>query len=434
MRSLSLLLSCVLLSIGARADHWPQWRGPAFNGSAPDADVPLTWSRESGLAWTTPLPGPGGATPAVWDESVFVTSPDAEKNLHLYCLDRATGAVRWKQKLASGDFTRGNNNLAAPSPVTDGRAVYALFGTGNLAALDFTGKTLWQRDLAAEFGKFSVMWLYGSSPLLYRGRLYVQVLQRSPVTYEYAKDGKPERESFLLCLDPADGHTIWRHVRTTDAQEESMESYATPMPYEGPEGSSLLAIGGDWVSAHDVATGAERWRASGLNPKRDHWRRVVPSPASWSNLVFACGPKREPILAIRAGGTGDVTATHTAWTCTNFSPDVCTPLVYRDRLYIHDGDRKVMQCFDPATGTQIWQGAMPVEGVTRASPVAAAGRIYTISEAGLVVVLEAGPAFKVLSTVAMGEGPCRATIAVSDGQLFIRTAKSISCVGQRTKR
>lgn len=431
---LSACLPLLCFAPTVHADNWPQWRGPAYNGSSAESNAPLTWSKESGVAWTTPLPGMSGATPAVWDDRVFVTSPDAEKNLHLICIDRASGKLLWQQKLAAGDFVKGNNNTASPSPVTDGRTVYALFASGDLAALDFSGKVLWKRDLAAEFGKFSLMWVYGSSPLLYRDRLYVQVLQRSPSAYAHANDGKAERESYLLCLDPSDGKTLWRHVRASPALEESMESYASPMPHEGVDGSSIIVIGGDCVTAHDAATGQERWRCFGLNPKGDHWRRVVPSAVSWQDLVFACGPKRESILAIRDGGTGLVTDTHTAWKCPEFCPDVCTPVLYRDRLFVQDGDRKVMQCLDPKTGTRIWQGTLPVEGVTRASPVAVAGRIYTISEAGLVVVLEAGSAFKVLATAAMGEGPCRASIAVSDGQLFIRTARSLHCIGERAPR
>ncbi len=414
----------------APAENWAQWRGPSFNGSTTATSLPVQWDATNRITWKTPLPGPSAATPAIWGDRVFVTSTDAEQQLLLLCLERSSGRIRWQKKLGEGDFIKGNNNLVSPSPATDGQRVYALFGSGDLAALDFEGRVLWSRRLDREFGKFSVMWLYGSSPLLFDGRLYIQVLQRNPPTYSYAQDDRPQRESFLLCIDPATGKDLWRQLRTTDAQEESMESYATPIPYLTAQGPRLAVVGGDCVTAHDAATGAEIWRCYGLNPKGDHWRRVVPSAVVAGDLVFACGPKRESLLAIRDGGTGTVTDTHLAWKHAENCPDVCTPLLYEGRLYALDGDRKVMTCLDPASGKVHWSGAMPVEGVTRSSPVGADGKIYTISEAGLVTVLAAGDRFQVLSSIAMGEAPCRASVAVADRQLFIRTARSLYCIGE----
>ena len=433
-RTLRLILAGAVCAgaPGARAENWAQWRGPAFNGSSPETGLPVAWNTSNRVAWAAALPGMSGATPAIWGDSVFVSSPDAENNLRLLCLERRDGKVRWQRPLGAGNFVRGNNNLASPSPVTDGQAVYILFGTGDLAALDFTGKVLWARNLGADFGKFAIMWLYGSSPLLYNGKLYVQVLQRNPPTYPYAADAKPERDSYLLCIDPETGRDLWRHVRTTEAQDESMESYATPIPCTGPNGPELLLVGGDCVSGHNPATGAERWRCCGLNPTGDHWRRVVPSAVTCGDLIFACGPKRGPLLAIRAGGHGTITDSHLAWK-SEVAPDVCTPLVYRNRLFVLDGDRKTLACLDPQSGEKKWQGALPVEGVIRASATGADGRIYCIAESGQVVVLDAGDEFKVLATAAMGEAPCRASIAVSDGQLFIRTAKHLYCIGAKAQ-
>src|SRR4030095_11631364 len=132
------------------------------------------------IKWKSELPGFSGATPAVWGDSIFLTSPDPHKDLLLFCIDRKDGKVRWQKVIGSGDVTKGRGNMASPSPVTDGKTVYALFGTGDLAAFDFEGKELGKRNLGADDGKFAIMWIYGSSPLLYKGKLYVQVLQRSP--------------------------------------------------------------------------------------------------------------------------------------------------------------------------------------------------------------------------------------------------------------
>jgi outer membrane protein assembly factor BamB len=416
---------------GLHAENWAQWRGPFFNGSTTETGLPTNWSKTDNIAWATPLPGRSGATPVVWGDSIFVSSPDTNRNLFLLCLARQDGHIRWQKQLATGDLEVGHNNLASPSPVTDGKTVYALYGTGDLAALDFTGQVLWARHLDKDFGKFSIMWLYGSSPLLAFGKLYVQVIQRNPSSYKHSKDDKPERESYLLCLDPKTGKDLWRQVRTTNAADESQESYATPIPFHHGNRDEILVAGGDCVTGHDPVTGKEFWRCFGLNPKGDHWRRLVPSPVTAEGFIYACGPKREPVLAIRAGGNGLITDTHIAWKHQESTPDVCTPLYYRGKLFVLDGDKHLLSCLDPKTGDKLWQGRVPAESVMRASLTGADGKLYCLDEAGNVFVLEAGTEFKLLNQIAMGEAPCRSSIAVSGGQLFIRTAKNLYCVGKK---
>ena len=420
-----------LMVSGAQAENWAQWRGPAFNGSTTETGLPVTWSKTEDVAWVRPLPGVSGATPVVWDDTVFVSSADAQRNLVLLCIDRKDGAVRWQKQISTGDREVGKNNMASPSPVTDGKAVYALYGTGDLAALDFAGNVLWTRNLGKDFGKFSLMWLYGGSPLLFNGKLYVQVLERDVPSYDHATDGNPKRESYLLCLDPQTGKDLWRHIRSTDAAEESQESYATPIPCQGKDGPEIIVIGGDYVTAHKAETGEELWRCAGLNRVRDHWRRVVPSVVTLDGMIFACGPKREPLLAIRDGGQGVVTDTHTAWKFTEATPDVCTPLVYEKRLFVLDGDRQCLAWLDPQSGEKKQLVNLQVRDVFSASPTGADGKIYCISERGTVVVLEAGNECKVLATIPMEEGPCRSSIVASHGQLFIRTGHNLYCIGKK---
>src|ERR1700736_4310589 len=134
----------IIVMLGAQfsvvAENWPQWRGPYFNGSTTETNLRSQWSKTENVAWCAPLPGYSGATPVIWDNSVFVSSPDEQKNLQLICLDRTTGQQRWQQKVANGDFEKGRNNAASPSPVTDGTRVFVMFATGDLAAFDFSGK------------------------------------------------------------------------------------------------------------------------------------------------------------------------------------------------------------------------------------------------------------------------------------------------------
>lgn len=433
---LAAAFALILNTLVARAENWAQWRGPNFNGTSPETNLPVEWSATSGVNWSAPMPGISGATPAVWGDSVFVSSADANKNLLLLCLDRKTGKVKWQKIVAEGaNIEKGRGNMASPSPVVDGKAVYALFGSGDLVAFDFAGQELWRRNLGTDYGKFAIMWTYGSSPLLFDGKLYVQVLQRSPAPPDYpgVAGAAGDRESYLLALDPATGKTIWKHVRPSDAKLESSESYASPVPHLGADGKSqILIVGGDCVTGHDPATGAELWRGYGINRKKGEWMRVVPSPVSAAGLAIVCGPKQEQVLAFRTDMKGDITESGVAWSFDEKqTPDVCTPAFYDGKLFVLNGDKQTLTCLDPKTGAKKWQGNLGERTVIRSSPTVADGKVYIMNEKGTVFVCSAGDEFKVLATIPMGgaEGS-RSSIAVSNGQLFIRTTEALHCIGK----
>ena len=437
MRSLLIPVSLVLLlTASARAENWPQWRGPYFNGSTTEKDLPIQWSKTENVAWVAPLPGYSSATPVVWEDCVFVSSPDEQRNLLLLCLDRKTGQVRWRKVVGGGDLEKGRNNMASPSPATDGKRVFSLFATGDLAAFDLAGQELWKRNLAKDYGRFANKWIYGSSPMLYGGKLYVQVLQQNPRPDDYtqALDDKSVRESFLLCLDPETGKNLWRYVRPTEAVGEAQEAYSTPVPCTGKQGAEILVVGGDYVTAHAPDTGAELWRCGGLNDREERVWRIVPSPVVADGMIIACGPMHDPVLAIKDGGKGLVTDMRIAWRFKEFPSDCVTPLFYRQKLFVLDGDHQMMTCLEPQTGAKKWQGNLGVRDIFRASPTGADGKIYCLSENGTVVVLDAGNEFRILSTISMGEAPVRSSIAVAHGALFIRTAKNLYCVRSLARR
>ncbi len=433
---LPFLALSILCTLAARAENWAQWRGPAFNGSSPETNLPSSWSATDGVKWSAPLPGPSGATPAIWGDSIFVSSTDASKNLLLLCLDRKDGKVRWQKNIVEGgNIDKGRGNMASPSPVTDGKTVFALYGTSHLAAFDFDGQELWRRDLGADYGKFAIMWTYGSSPLLFGGKLYVQVLQRSPAPADYPglAGAAGDRESYLLALDPATGKSLWKQVRATDAKLESSESYASPIPHVVPGAKpQILLVGGDCLTGHDAETGAELWRGFGINRKRGEWMRVVSSPVSAAGFAIACGPKKEQLLAFRTDMKGDITESGIAWAFDEKkTPDVCTPAIYDGKLLVLDGDSQTLTCLDPKTGVKKWQGNLGDRTVVRSSPTAADGKLYVINEKGTVFVCGIGDEFKLLATIPMGgaEGT-RSSIAVSDGELFIRTTDALHCIGK----
>lgn len=442
MKLHTLALAAALTLNAAQAENWPHWRGPALNGTSTEKGLPTQFSTTEGVKWSVDLPGISGATPIVWGDKVFVMSPDAQKDQWLICVSRTDGKVLWKQKIAGGMLDKGRGNSTSPSPVTDGKTVWALVGTGQLAAFDMDGKALWQRDLGKDYGAFNIMWVYGSSPLLFGGKLYVQVLQRTPADGGYPGiTDKGDRESYLLALAPDTGKTLWKHVRPTDAVMESMESYASPIPHTVGAKSQILVAGGDVLTGHDPESGAELWRGAGINPKKGEWMRLVPSPLSAGDLAFIPGPKQSPAIAFKTDGKGDITESGKAWVFDEKkTPDCTTPAYHDGRIYAFDGDSKsqTMTALDAKTGTKIWQTRFANLDISkgredfRASPTVADGKIYNIGERGTVVIQNAADGAQ-LAIIPMGSGGpegVRSSIAVSGGNLFIRTTDKLFCVGK----
>lgn len=424
----------VLLLLGwvqARAGDWPQWRGPYGNGSAEEVRLPHSWSPTENTRWTAPLPGPAAATPVVAGNRVFVsTTVSGSKDLLALCYRLADGSLLWKQKASVAEVTPPSNTMASPSPVTDGQRVFFLYGTGDLAAFSAEGKPLWTRHLAEEYGRFSLNYGYSSSPLLHRGRLYIQVLRRER-PYPWSGEGTWPTDSFLLALDASTGKTLWKHVRKTEAIQESQDAYTTPALYQVGRRVQIVVAGADVVTAHDPATGAEVWRIAYNPQRRPNWR-LVPSPVPGNGVVYVVAPRAgSPLFAIPADRTGTIPWSDVAWVFERDTPDVCTPLLYRGRLYVLADGQRVISCLDPRSGQVIWQGPLERGAIYRASPTGADGKIYCISEAGDVTVLRAGDQFEVLSRFSMGEKPVQSTIVAAGGCLLVRTAQRLHCIGFR---
>ncbi len=418
-----------------RAENWPNWRGPSFNGASPERNLPVTLSKTNGVRWAAELPGPSAATPIIWGDRVFVSSTDAKaKTLLAIGLDRRTGRQLWQQQVGIGFNKDDRSNYASPSPVTDGNLVWFYYGNGDLAAFDMDGKPVWARNVQKDYGTFAFLWTYSTSPVLCDGKLYIQVLQRNvPVQGRGRTDGP--NEPYLLALDPKTGQELWRHVRPSDAREESREAFSTPLPLTYQGRSELVLVGGDCITGHDSATGKEGWRWGTWNPDHiGHWR-LVPSAVAGGGVVLASAPKGAPVSAVRLGGQGTLDDSGLAWVSKNreVSTDVATPLFYQDRFYVLNGERRVLACVEPATGKLEWAGELGRGAKIEASPTGADGRIYFLDQRGTVYVVEAGAEFKLLHTVNMadeGDDALRSSIAVSQGNLFIRTGRKLYCVGR----
>jgi outer membrane protein assembly factor BamB len=417
---MSVVAACVAgATVGA--DNWPQWRGPDLNGVSRERGLTSTWTPVENVAWKLAMPSRSGATPIVWSDTVFLNvalNPTAG-DLELWSIDRNSGAVRWKRPMGGGNHVQRKQNMSSPSPVTDGTAVWAMTGTGILKAFDFTGTELWMRDIQKEYGKFGLNWGYASSPLLYEDALYVQVLHGM----------RTDDPSYLLRLDKKTGRTVWRAERQTDAQQESPDAYSTPAVLKYGNTTEIAITGGDVVTGHDPATGKELWRVRGLNPENRGDYRIVASPLVAGGLLIA--PTREsPMLAVKPGGRGDVTATHVAWSFTRGGPDVPTPVSDGRYVYVVN-DRGVVHCLDLKTGQIVYGPQRLRPGTYSASPVLADGRIYVTSEDGVTSVFAAGPEFKVVAENAIEEYTL-SSVAVSNGQIFLRTEKHLYAIGKKS--
>jgi outer membrane protein assembly factor BamB len=411
-------VAVVTVSLAAGGD-WPQWRGPELNGSSPETGLPLRWTTDENVAWKLALPSWSGSTPIVARERIFLNVADGD-NLELWCVDRGKGTVLWKRPLGAGNVKMRKQNMSSPSPVTDGRSVYVMTGTGVLKGFDMDGRELWSRDLQKEYGAFGLNWGYASSPLLLDDSLYVQVLHGM----------KTDEPSYVLRIDKASGKTRWKVDRPTDAVRESPDSYTTPAVARPAGRTEIVVTGGDCVTGHDPDTGRELWRANGLNPDNDPYYRIVASPLVVGDLVIA--PTRvRPLLAIRAGGRGDVSSSHRVWSFDD-GPDVPTPATDGKYLYLVN-DKGIAWCLDVKTGEKVYGEQRLKPGTYSGSPVLADGRLYVTNEDGLTSVFKAGPAFEVVAENDLQDHTLSSP-AVSDGQIFIRTAQHLYCIGERAGR
>lgn len=426
MRRASLSAAALIL-LGAAAgwaDNWPTWRGPNRNGVSNEKNLPVKWSAApagsselgENVAWKLALPGLSGATPIIWGERIFVMVTEGDQ-VGLWCVSKKDGTVMWKQVIAGGNYKINKHNMASPSPVTDGKMLYVLTGTGILKAMDFDGKEKWTRDIQKDYGTFGLNWGYASSPLLFEDALYVQVLHGM----------KTDDPSYLLRIDKRTGKTVWRVERPTAAIRESPDAYTTPALVKVGKGYELVITGGDCVTGHDLETGKELWRLNGLNPQNHPFYRIVASPLVEGEMVFAAS-RVNPLIALRAGGRGDVTETHRVWQTRN-GTDVPSPVTDGKYLYVVQ-DKGIVHCFDAQTGAEIYTGQRIRPGTYSASPVLADGKIYATSEDGATTVFTAGPKFEILAENHLDDYTLSSP-AISDGQIFLRTKGWLWAIGKK---
>lgn len=432
---LALVLICSPLraaeSDDPRLDNWHHWRGPRANGTAPRADPPLKWDEKTNLRWKTPLTGRGSSTPIVWGDRVFVLSavrtdrqaqpdqlpkPDprfqkrTEAPTHFYqflvcCYDRVTGKLRWQQLAAEKVPHEGHHashSYAAGSPTTDGQRLYVSFGSFGLFCYDMDGKLLWQRDLGRLNTRLG--WGEAVTPVLHGDSLLLNWDQ--------------EADAALLCLDPRTGKTKWQ------ADRDEKTSWNTPFVVSHKGRTQVIVNGTKRIRAYDLETGKELWQCGGMTTN------AVPSPVVLDGVALAMSGYGSggKAVAIPLDATGDVTdTTRVLWTHGRGTPYVPSPLLVDGRLYFTQGNGNLFTILDARTGKALVDRERLPQKSFYSSPVAAAGRIYLVDQAGTTLVLKQGDRVEVLATNRLDDSFDASPAAVGK-QLFLRGEKYLYCI------
>jgi len=415
---LSLFLIFSLATASALADNWGSWRGPTSNGISLETEVPTEWSKDKNVAWRLPLPGPAGATPAVWGDHIFVTSVDGE-SLVLIAVS-IDGSELWREEIGRGnkDVRGDEGNSASPSPITDGKHVWCTMATGNVACLTVDGDSVWKLDLQERYGTFDIAFGMSSTPVLFDGRLYFQLIHgdRDAATQEAA----------VVAIDALTGDPIWKSPRVTGAYNENEHSYASPMLYDFGGVTYLITHGADYTVAYNLEDGSERWRLGGLNPQEDPRRpyhptlRFVASPGAAEGIIVCPTAKNGPVYAIRADQAGDLTDSEAAikWIRKKNTPDVPSPLILDDLVYLCR-ENGMLLVLDRETGEEVYMNRTH-NNRHRASPLYANGHLYLTARDGKITVVKTGREFEIVAQNDTDEA-MSASPVIANGTIYLRT-------------
>jgi outer membrane protein assembly factor BamB len=420
-----LLAATLLLPLAARAENWPQWRGPEFSGVSHETNLPVEWGKDKNVAWRLAMPGPAGATPAVWDDKIFVTSVDGD-DLMLICVG-TDGKPRWRQVVGHGnqDARVDEGNSASPSPCTDGRHVWSFMGTGDLACFTVDGEEVWKTNLQDRFGKFDIQFGMSTTPVLHDGKLLIQLIHGS------MRDPKAPELAIVAALDAATGKTVWQTPRKTNANYESRHSYASAILYDFNGLTLLITHGGDWTVAYDPRDGKEVWRLGNYNPPDspdyNQFLRFVASTGVGPGIVVCPTAKGGPVYAVRPDGKGTIPldGKEVLWHLEKGTPDVPTPLVHDGLVYL-GGESGILRVCDAKTG-EVYYTQRIHGGRYRASPVYADGNVYYTCRDGHVTVVKAGKTYELVAENDTNEQQS-ATPAISNGTIYLRTFDALWAV------
>lgn len=460
-----LVGSVVTLNGRAPELAWPQFRGPSGAGILSDGKLPTTWTNTNNVAWRVEVKGRGWSSPVAWNNTVFVTSaispgafkapstgifgndyvaelmkqglPEEEVNKRViardieltaesgeirymvYAFDAATGKLKWEREAHKGPPFGGRhrkNTFASETPATDGERLYVYFGNVGLFAYSMDGTPLWNtrfdpQPMYLDFGT-------AASPVVHNGRVFVV----------HDNEGR----SFVAAVDAKTGRQLWKVERDIKAPQGS--GWSSPFVWTNDQRTELIVIGRQHAVSYSPETGKEIWRMRGLTGQS------TPSPVAGEGLLYLAtgsqGESNRPVFAVRPGASGDISLAKgeesnrfVAWFHPRASAYTSSPLVYRGRIYIVN-DNGIMTVLDSQTGREIYKARAGGSGNTfSASPWAADGKIYLLSEDGHTFVIEAGDKYVELSKNSLDEMSL-ASPALAPDTIFMRTQTRLYRIGK----
>jgi outer membrane protein assembly factor BamB len=413
--------------------YWPQWRGPANDGMAPGTTAPLHWSATESVKWKTAIPGRGHSSPVIWGDRIFLTTaiptgPDPapaaapqgerrgpggnaaqlrEHRFEVLCIERTTGKLLWEKTVRTATPHEGYHgeygSFASNSPVTDGKNVYAFFGSRGLYCLTVDGKPVWEKDFGVQM-KMVMQFGEGTACVLRDDTLILN--------FDH------EAGSFVMAVDKNSGKELWR------ADKDEVSGWSAPLVIDFEGRKYVVVASTKKVRCYDFKTGGLVWECAGLG------RNPIPAPVYANGIVYAMSGYRDPnLMAIRMGKTGDLTGTDAVvWSTTRGLSYTASPVLHENRLYVIT-DQGMLSCFNAATGTPLYQQVrLPKPYSLKSSPVGVQGRLYISTEDGDVVVVKMGDTFEVITTNSMPDEFFIATPAVALGEMFLRGRNSLYCI------
>ena len=388
---------------GEGSRYWPSWRGPSGQGYVVGSGYPDRWSDSENVLWKVAVPGAGNSSPIVWDDRIFLTTAeDGGRRLSLLSYRRSDGKLLWTTTVPQKGIERGHgkNGHASATPITDGQLIYASFGTHGLVAMDFDGKIVWQ----SEVGTLDNYHGSAGSPIFYKDKV---------ILYQ-----DHQGQSFVAAFNKKSGERVWRTERSTRT------GWGTPVVINADGRDELIVSSQGNVTAYNPESGSELWTVTGNKFE------VIPTPVVGHDLVFASSGRAGPTLAIRPGGSGDVTDTHVVWKSPKGAPFVPSGIIVEGQLYTINDMQAIVTSFEAKTGKVLFQGRLghaPKEGFS-ASPVVVDGKVFFTNDEGETFVLKAGPTFELLHVNRMGARTL-ASPALVDGRWYFRTERELLCIG-----
>jgi outer membrane protein assembly factor BamB len=407
------LLALLSPLLCASAANWPMWRGAHGDGTCEESGLSQTWSQTENIAWKVALPDRGNSTPVIWGDKLFLTQAiEKEGKRLLLCFDKKTGKQLWDAGTIykEQELTHATNPYCAASPATDGERVIAFFASAGVFCYDLNGQLLWKRT---DLGKQHHIWGNGTSPVIAGDRVFLNF--------------GPGPKTTLYCFDKKTGKTLWEYQEPGGDSGEAgnknwLGSWADPLLRKVGDHEELFMSYPGRVCAFDPASGRQRWTCEGLN------KLVYNSPLFADGMVIGFGGYNGMGVAVKAGGVGDVTATHRVWLLPKVSQRIGSGVVHDGYHYILS-DGGIVECRSLKDGTPVFQERL--KGQNWSSLVLSAdGLCYAANQIGDCFVFKASPKFELLATNSLGE-KIIGSIAVSDGHLFIRGYKNLWCIGRR---